>query len=215
MSNSDNSSDSEYVVEYHVKPDTVRITQVLDDLISGSDDEDKSEKSASDSEEKPVNEQCVLNQNHENEEEEDNSRPDRREGPARTNSRYILYVTNLSATSTKTMLLDFFGDAGEVKSVRMPRVRLGNFAFVEMKELEGYRVSITYEIKYSFKKRLIPFKAGLKFNNKLLDDRKIQVYPGSKNKKHTSDTAKNLKRKNQQKHLNNIKMRKTTKEINN
>lgn len=49
-------------------------------------------------------------------------------------------------------------------------------------------------------------------NNSELDGKKIQVYEGSKNKKHTSAKTKNLKRKNQQKHLENFKTKRNKNE---
>lgn len=65
------------------------------------------------------------------------------EDPVRTSSRLILHVSNLSDETSKQMLESFFGDAGEVKSVRIPKKkRLNVFAFVEMKDIEGYKVDL-------------------------------------------------------------------------
>ena len=62
------------------------------------------------------------------------------EEPVRTNNRFILYVSNLSSETTRTMLEAFFADCGALKSVRIPKKRLSHFAFVEMKDFEGYKV---------------------------------------------------------------------------
>ena len=62
------------------------------------------------------------------------------EEPVRTNNRFILYVSNLSTDTTKTMLEAFFADCGPLKSVRIPKKRLSRFAFVEMRDFDGYKV---------------------------------------------------------------------------
>lgn len=65
------------------------------------------------------------------------------EEPVRTNNRFILYVSNLSSETTKSMLEAFFADCGILKSVRIPKKRLSHFAFVEMKDFDGYKVIIS------------------------------------------------------------------------
>jgi RNA recognition motif-containing protein len=128
MSDSD---DSDYIVEEFIKPATVRHTYKKDeDLISGSDDSDN-EKNESASEEDEVEDSEAKNNTKCVEAEDE---------PARPNNRFILYVTNLSGETTKTMLEDFFGDCGKVKSIRIPKVRLGCYAFVEMLDFEGFKV---------------------------------------------------------------------------
>jgi RNA recognition motif-containing protein len=190
MSDSDG---SDYVVDLYVKPETVRHTYRKDeDLISGSEDE----KSGSGSEDEGVEDDTEEAGNSQNQEEPEKE-------PARPNNRFILYVTNLSSETTKSMLQDFFGDCGMVKSIRIPKVRLGCFAFVEMVDFAGFKVRKLSSNQLLFTKK--SFQNGLKLNNKDLDGKKIQVYEGSKNKKHTSAKTKNLKRKNQQKHLDNLK----------
>jgi hypothetical protein len=131
MSDSD---DSDYVVEDFVKPETVRHTYKKDeDLISGSDSDKSGSGSEDEVEDSEVkNSQCVLNNGEAEEEAE--------EEPARPNNRFILYVTNLSGETTKSMLQDFFGDCGGVKSIRIPKVRLGCYAFVEMVDFAGFKV---------------------------------------------------------------------------
>ncbi|XP_070493013.1 nucleolin-like [Chironomus tepperi] len=97
------------------------------------------------------------------------------EEPVRTNNRFILYVSNLSSETTKTMLEAFFADCGALKSVRIPKKRLSHFAFVEMQDFEG-------------------FKNGLTFDGKELDGRKIKVQQGSKNKKHITNKTRMMKK---------------------
>ncbi|CAG9802152.1 unnamed protein product [Chironomus riparius] len=113
------------------------------------------------------------------------------EEPVRTNNRFILYVSNLSSETTKTMLEAFFADCGPLKSVRIPKKRLSRFAFVEMIEFEGY-------------------KNGLKFDGKELDGRKIKVQQGSKNKKHITNNYK-MQKKNRLR-IYESKIRNRTKE---
>lgn len=145
MSDSDS---SDYNVEDYVKPETVRHTYNNEDVISdeeeGSDSE-ASAKSGSESDSEVKDPQCKLNGNEvtNGKDEEKPAKPKKVSAPepAKSNSRFILYVTNLSGETTRTMLEDFFGDAGEIKSIRIPKVRLGNFAFVEMKDFDGYKVS--------------------------------------------------------------------------
>ena len=129
MSNSD---DSDYDVEEFVKPETVRHTYNKDeDVLSGSEDE-KSGESEDDS--KNAQFENVLEKEEEVEEPE--------EEPPRANNRFILYVTNLSGETTKSMIQDYFGDCGEIKSIRIPKVRLGCYAFVEMKDFSGFKVRL-------------------------------------------------------------------------
>lgn len=54
--------------------------------------------------------------------------------------RYVLYVTNLNYSTTRDDLKDFFEVAGPVKSVRIPKVRKNAFAFVEMSDVDGFKV---------------------------------------------------------------------------
>lgn len=54
--------------------------------------------------------------------------------------RFVLYVTNLSYQTSKEKLVDFFSSAGIVKSVRVPKTRKNAFAFIEMLDLEGFKV---------------------------------------------------------------------------
>lgn len=209
MSDSDS---SDYNVEEYVIPDTVRRTYNNEDLISDQEKDDSDDGSGDENEAVKEEEeladipdsQCKLtNGNHTNGVATERKK---QEDIVRTNNRFILYVTNLTSTTTKTMIEDFFGDAGAIRSIRIPKVRLGSFAFVEMKDFEGFKVRSLF-IGWNHCLKSLNFQAGLKFNNKELDGRKIQVYEGSKNKKHTSTKSRNLKRKTQQQHLSIIKMK--------
>lgn len=55
--------------------------------------------------------------------------------------RFVLYITNLNYSTTRDALTEFFGAAGSVKSVRVPKVRRSAFAFVEMSDINGFKVS--------------------------------------------------------------------------
>lgn len=139
----DSSDDSDYNVEDYVKPEIVRRTYNNEDLLSDneeaseSDESNKSEGEADpdkDSDSEIKNPQCKLNNGSE-------KQPEAVTQPARANSRFILYVTGLSAETTRSILEDFFADAGQIKSIRIPKVRMGSFAFVEMVDIEGFNVS--------------------------------------------------------------------------
>lgn len=58
--------------------------------------------------------------------------------------RFVLYVTNLSYSTTRDSLIEFFSAAGEVKSIRIPKVRRSAFAFVEMNDIKGFTVGLIY-----------------------------------------------------------------------
>lgn len=137
-------SDSDYNVEEYIKPETVRRTYNNEDGLSEKDESDEESGIDQDSGEEDVqdipNGQCIVaNGIRQQQRAEPNE-------PQKSNSRFILYVTNLAATTNRTMLEDFFGDAGAIKSIRIPKVRLGNFAFVEMFDFEGYKVSMSTPI---------------------------------------------------------------------
>ncbi|CAO1405102.1 unnamed protein product [Diamesa serratosioi] len=131
---SSDSENSDYVVEEYIKPLVVRNTYDKQDLISdgehdsNSDSEEEDEETEKNTEtngEGKVDEQCKIDVQDEN---------------TKTNSRYILYVTNLSSETTREKLMDLFFDCGKVKGIRVPKVRLGKFAFVEMADAEGFKV---------------------------------------------------------------------------
>lgn len=139
---SSDSENSDYVVEEYIKPLVIRNTYDKKDLISdgehdsdsNSDEEDdeETEENTETNGEGKINEQCKI---------------DVQDEPAKANSRYILYVTNLSSETTREKLMDLFFDCGKVKGIRVPKVRLGKFAFVEMADVEGFNV-ILYNVYY-------------------------------------------------------------------
>lgn len=55
-------------------------------------------------------------------------------------NHFVLYVTNLNYSTTREALTGFFEAAGQVKSVRVPKVRRSAFAFVEMSDIDGFKV---------------------------------------------------------------------------
>lgn len=60
-------------------------------------------------------------------------------GSAKAN-RFVLYVTNLNFGTSKERLTEYFSTSGNVKSVRIPKKRKGGFAFVEMSDVDGFKV---------------------------------------------------------------------------
>lgn len=56
--------------------------------------------------------------------------------------RFVIYITNLNYSTTRETLTEFFEAAGQVKSVRVPKVRRSAFAFVEMSDISGFKVCI-------------------------------------------------------------------------
>lgn len=60
--------------------------------------------------------------------------------------RFVLYVTNLNYSTTREALTQFFEAAGTVKSVRVPKVRRSAFAFVEMSDIDGFKVRLFFRI---------------------------------------------------------------------
>lgn len=55
-------------------------------------------------------------------------------------NRFVLYVTNLNFGTSKERLTEYFSTSGAVKTVRIPKKRKGGFAFVEMSDIDGFRV---------------------------------------------------------------------------
>lgn len=56
-------------------------------------------------------------------------------------NRFVLYVTNLNFGTDKERLAEYFGQAGGVKTVRIPKKRKGGFAFVEMTDVKAFKVN--------------------------------------------------------------------------
>lgn len=92
-------------------------------------------------------------------------------------NRFVLYVTNLSVESTKPTLEDYFSQSGEVKSIRIPKHRKSNFAFVEMKDAVG-------------------FKNAFNLHNSQLDGRQIKVQISEAGKKKSANKKNIMKQKN-------------------
>lgn len=65
---------------------------------------------------------------------------------AKNQNRFVLYVTNLNYETTKHKLTEFFSAAGTVKSVRVPKTRKNAFAFVEMQDLDGFKVCFSNKL---------------------------------------------------------------------
>lgn len=57
--------------------------------------------------------------------------------------RFVIYITNLNYSTTREALTEFFEAAGQVKSVRVPKVRRSAFAFVEMSDINGFKVCLS------------------------------------------------------------------------
>lgn len=59
---------------------------------------------------------------------------------ANKKDRFVLYVTNLNYETSKEKLFEFFKAAGNVKCVRIPKNRKTAFAFVDMSDVQSYKV---------------------------------------------------------------------------
>lgn len=57
-------------------------------------------------------------------------------------NRFVLYVTNLNFGTSKERLIEYFSTSGAVKAVRIPKKRKGGFAFVEMSDVDGFKVKL-------------------------------------------------------------------------
>lgn len=62
--------------------------------------------------------------------------------------RFVLYVTNLNYSTTRDGLTEFFQTVGSVKSVRIPKVRRSAFAFVEMEDMNGFKVCTDFRLHF-------------------------------------------------------------------
>lgn len=68
-------------------------------------------------------------------------------------NRFVLYVTNLNFGTSKERLTEYFSTSGSVKAVRIPKKRKGGFAFVEMADVDGFKVKL--KIIHSRSRKLI------------------------------------------------------------
>lgn len=92
-------------------------------------------------------------------------------------NRFVLYVTNLTRETTKNHLEEFFSTAGTIKSVRIPKTRASNFAFVEMKDQQS-------------------FQNAFQLHNKMLQGRQIKVQISEAGKKKSANKKNIMKQKN-------------------
>lgn len=97
-------------------------------------------------------------------------------GSKKTN-RFVLYITNLSAETTKAALQDLFSQSGTIKSIRIPKKRSNSFAFVEMVDVGGLR-------------------NGLNLHNTLMDGKQIKVQISEGGKKKSANKKNIMKQKN-------------------
>ncbi|KAG5681522.1 hypothetical protein PVAND_010948 [Polypedilum vanderplanki] len=158
------SDDSDYNVEEYITPTITRHTYNKTDDSYLSDEGDFKESSESENEDSDevnleIETQCKLPKVDRNLEKKEGKVENNE--PIKTNNRFILYVSNLPPETSKQMLETLFMDCGKIKSVRIPKKRLGNFAFVEMFDIEG-------------------LKNGLKLDGKEMGEKKIRVHTGSK-----------------------------------
>lgn len=113
--------------------------------------------------------------------------------------RYVLYVTNLNYSTTRDGLKDFFEVAGSVKSVRIPKVRKSAFAFVEMSDVDGFKVMqmvlIQFRISHS-RGTLFILQNALALHNKTLDTYIIKIQVSEGGKKKSANKKNILKQKN-------------------
>lgn len=139
-------SDSDYDVEEYIQPTIKRITYDKEEEekhISEQEESENDDKSETSSEKSEEVFDCRK---------EVNTKLDKLKAVEKTiveeiesirtsnSCRLILHVSNLSLEVNKSMLETFFMDAGEIKSVRIPKRRVTNLAFVEMKDMDGYNV---------------------------------------------------------------------------
>jgi len=96
-------------------------------------------------------------------------------GSNKTN-RYVLYVTNLSFETTKEELKSHFSKVGEVRAIRIPKSRKGNFAFVEMKDI-------------------IALQKALMLHNSMLNGKSIKIQISEGGKKKSANKKKYYKTK--------------------
>ena len=134
-------SDSDYDVEQYLKPTVKRTTHEEEDdsYLSESDPKLSDEEHTDEEHTDRLKEHCIIPKKEQPTNIENHNDDNDDDDVQRSNNRFILHVSNISNEISKTVLEDFFIDAGEIKSVRIPRKR--SFAFVEMSDIEGYKVN--------------------------------------------------------------------------
>lgn len=167
------SDDSDYVVEQYIRPTTCSVPLRNDESadLLGNFDDSKRKNNEIDGDDNSDDEILENGEGDSDESEVDNemevtnstdSRKDRSKksvkeydgkisqdqitsllrGSTKAN-RFVLYVTNLNFGTSKERLTEYFSTSGNVKSVRIPKKRKGGFAFVEMSDVDGFKVCIT------------------------------------------------------------------------
>lgn len=116
--------------------------------------------------------------------------------------RFVIYITNLNYSTTREALTEFFEAAGQVKSVRVPKVRRSAFAFVEMSDISGFKVCIQQK-SILFLSCVVngflfsqTFQNALTFHNRTLDNYTIKVQISEAGKKKSANKKNILKQKN-------------------
>lgn len=197
-------SDSDYNVEEFLKPTKVTaplrndesgdILKNFDDerlkiktLGSGSEDDEDEESNESDMEKEMIYDEIQINEENEQNDDDklekkfNSSLSDEQIQKLRTgfskSNRFVLYVTNLTSETVKNDLMEFFSTHGKVKSIRIPKNRKSNFAFVEMIDSES-------------------FKNALKLHNTMLNGREVKIQVSEGGKKKSANKRNILKQKN-------------------
>lgn len=164
------SDDSDYVVEQYIRPQTCSVPLTNDesgDLLGNFDDskrknneidgaenddegpdQDDSEESEDDSEidssvHKVKSEKSLKEYDGKISQDQMTSLL---RGSAKSD-RFVLYVTNLNFGTSKERLTEYFSTSGNVKAVRIPKKRKGGFAFVEMSDVDGFKVYAIIKFK--------------------------------------------------------------------
>lgn len=192
-------SDSDYLVEEYLTPTNI-VAPLLNnedgDILGNFDDEKlKDRDRGSDEENSESDAENIVydkirlfesNQDRIVKEKETNTKDPKQisddqlkkllHGSSKIN-RFVLYVTNLTRETTKEHLQDFFSTAGAIKSVRIPKTRASNFAFVEMKDHQS-------------------FQNAFQLHNKMLQGRQIKVQISEAGKKKSANKKNIMKQKN-------------------
>lgn len=163
------SDDSDYVVEQYIRPKTCSVPLSNDesgDLLGNFDDSkrknDEIDNNTDGVEDDEGHDQDDSDES-EDEDEMDSSHPKVKSkksvkeydgkisqdqmtsllrGSTKSN-RFVIYVTNLNFGTSKERLTEYFSTSGNVKAVRIPKKRKGGFAFVEMSDVDGFKVRLS------------------------------------------------------------------------
>lgn len=204
MDSDSDSSSSDYVVDYFVRPDKVRasVNDESADILGNFDDSKRTEEWNTNITENGHVQMPSHNtveaamgdpsddENNENDDSDD-TEPSTANGSKKQlsedqvanllrgakSNRHVLYVTNLNFETTKDDLQLYFSQVGEVKGIRIPPKRRGGFAFVEMQTIEGLR-------------------RALALHNTELQGRNIKVQISEGGKKKSANKKNILKQKN-------------------